>query len=117
MVDPDIIIEWITKADEDFEFARINFEEKKPFFSQICFHFNQSAEKYLKAYIIANKLGFRKIHDLPLLLKQCSSIDLSFNQLSEDCENLDTFYIEARYSVTWPVDFSKNEVNRAYRSA
>ena len=40
MVDPDIIIEWITKADEDFEFARINFEEEKPFFSQICFHFN-----------------------------------------------------------------------------
>ena len=117
MVDPDIIIEWITKADEDFEFARINFEEKKPFFSQICFHFNQSAEKYLKAYIIANKLGFRKIHNLPLLLKQCSSIDLSFNQLSEDCENLDTFYIEARYPVTWPVDFSKNEANRAYRSA
>jgi len=117
MVDPDIIIEWITKADEDFEFARINFEEEKPFFSQICFHFNQSAEKYLKAYIIANKLGFRKIHNLPLLLKQCRSIDLSFNQLSEDCENLDTFYIEARYPVTWPVDFSKNEANRAYRSA
>ena len=35
MVDPDIIIEWIIKADEDFEFARINFEEEKPFFSQI----------------------------------------------------------------------------------
>ena len=117
MVDPDIIIEWITKADEDFEFARINFEEEKPFFSQICFHFNQSAEKYLKAYIIANKLGFRKIHNLPLLLKQCSSKDLSFNQLSEDCENLDTFYIEARYPVTWPVNFSKNEAKRAYRSA
>jgi len=117
MVDPDIIIEWITKAAEDFEFARINFEEEKPFFSQICFHFNQSAEKYLKAYIIANKLGFRKIHNLPLLLKQCSLIDLSFNQLSEDCENLDTFYIEARYPVAWPVDFSKNEANRAYRSA
>ena len=79
MVDPDIIIEWITKADEDFEFDRINFEEEKPFFSQICFHFNQSAEKYLKAYIIANKLGFRKIHNLPLLLKQCSSIDLSLD--------------------------------------
>jgi len=117
MVDPDIIIEWITKADEDFEFARINFEEEKPFFSQICFHFNQSAEKYLKAYIIANKLGFRKINNLPLLLKQCSLIDLSFNQLSEDCENLDTIYIEARYPVAWPVDFSKNEANRAYRSA
>ncbi len=40
MVDRDIIEEWITKADEDFEFARINLEEEKQFFAQICFHFN-----------------------------------------------------------------------------
>ena len=63
MVDPDIIQEWVSKAEEDFEFARINFEEEKPYFAQICFHFHQSAEKYLKAYIIANELGFRKSHD------------------------------------------------------
>jgi len=53
MVDNEIIKEWITKADQDFEFARINLEEEKQFFAQICFHFNQSAEKYLKAFIIA----------------------------------------------------------------
>ena len=47
MVDPDIIEEWISKADEDFEFARINLEEEKPFHAQICFHFQQAAEKYL----------------------------------------------------------------------
>ena len=67
MVDRDIIKEWITKADQDFEFARINLEEKNNFFAQICFHFNQSIEKYLKAFIIANRLEFRKIHDLHLL--------------------------------------------------
>ena len=48
MVDPHIIKEWISKADEDFEFARINLEEAKPFYAQICFHFHQFAEKYLK---------------------------------------------------------------------
>jgi HEPN domain-containing protein len=61
MVDPKVVNEWITKADEDFEFARINLEEHKPFFSQICFHFHQAAEKYLKAYIVANDLEFKKI--------------------------------------------------------
>jgi HEPN domain-containing protein len=40
MVDPAIIREWISKADEDFEFARVNFEEGKPFYAQICFHFD-----------------------------------------------------------------------------
>ena len=39
MVDINIVHEWIDKADEDFEFARVNLEENKPFFAQICFHF------------------------------------------------------------------------------
>jgi len=38
MVDIEIVQKWLAKADEDFEFARTNFEEGKPFFAQICFH-------------------------------------------------------------------------------
>jgi HEPN domain-containing protein len=73
MADPQIIIEWIAKANDDFEFARVNLEEDKHFFSQICFHFHQAAEKYLKAFIVANDLEFKKIHDLPVLLKICKT--------------------------------------------
>ncbi len=50
MVNNEIIKEWISKADEDFEFALSNLKEGKTFFSQICFHFQQAAEKYLKSY-------------------------------------------------------------------
>ena len=57
MVDREIINEWRTKADDDFEFARINFEEEKPFFAQICFHFHQSAEKYLKLILLLISLS------------------------------------------------------------
>ena len=38
MFDREIINEWRMNADDDFEFARINLEEEKPFFAQICFH-------------------------------------------------------------------------------
>ena len=117
MVDRDIINEWISKGDEDFEFAKINFEEEKPFHAQICFHFQQAVEKYLKAYIIANELEFRKLHDLPLLLKKCSSKDRDFKDLAEDCEYLTTFYIEARYPVHWPIHLSRSETQKAYRAA
>lgn len=58
MVEIEIVQEWIEKANQDFEFARVNFEEDKPFYAQICFHFQQAAEKYLKAYIIAHELEF-----------------------------------------------------------
>ena len=37
------------KADDDFNFATANLREGSEFFSQICFHFQQTAEKYLKA--------------------------------------------------------------------
>lgn len=117
MVDREIINEWIAKADEDFEFAKINLEEEKPFYAQICFHFQQAVEKYLKAYIIANGLEFRKVHDLPLLLKQCCRKAPAFKNYADDCEFLATFYIEARYPVHWPVHLSKKEAEKAYSAA
>lgn len=109
MVDKEIINEWLSKAEEDFEFALINLREGKPFFAQICYHFQQAAEKYLKAYIIAHGLEFRKIHELPLLLKICQGKDSSIDQLKEDCEYLTTFYVETRYPVHWPTRFSREE--------
>jgi HEPN domain-containing protein len=117
MVDVQIIREWLAKADEDFEFARINFEEGKPFLAQISFHFQQAAEKYLKSYIIAHELEFLKIHDLPLLLKICTSKDLSFGHLRDDCEFLTTFYVDTRYPVHWPTLFSPDETKKAFQAA
>jgi len=117
MVDVAIIKEWISKADEDFEFALVNLEEERPFTAQICFHFQQSAEKYLKAYIISHDLEFRKTHDLPALLEICISKNSSFKQLSEDCEYLTTFYIETRYPVHWPTHFSEEEAAKSYQAA
>jgi HEPN domain-containing protein len=38
MADPTIVREWLSKADEDFSFAKINLEEDHKFYSQICFH-------------------------------------------------------------------------------
>ena len=67
MADPKVVREWLNKADEDFEFA-ISVIEDSNFFSQICFHFHQAAEKYLKSFVVAWDLEFKKIHDLPVLL-------------------------------------------------
>jgi len=85
MVDPAIVMEWLVKADEDYRFAEANLREDSGFYAQICFHFQQSAEKYLKAYIIAKGLAFDKVHDLVHLLKTCSAHEPAFNGLKEDC--------------------------------
>ena len=43
MVDPEIVREWLSKAEDDFDFALSNLSEGKPFLALICFHFQQSA--------------------------------------------------------------------------
>jgi HEPN domain-containing protein len=58
MAEREITQEWLSKADEDFRFALMNFNEGKEFFAQICFHLHQAAEKFLKAYIVAFDLEF-----------------------------------------------------------
>lgn len=117
MVETAIVAEWLNKADEDFEFAKVNLEEGKSFFPQICFHFQQAAEKYIKAFIIAKEIEFKKVHDLGLLLKMAASRDASLEELKEDSEYLAAFYIETRYPVHWPTNFTRSEASRAHHAA
>ena len=114
MVDKKVVKEWLNKAEEDIGFASINLADKNnTFYSQISFHFQQAAEKYLKTSIVAYELEFRKIHDLPELLKICQNYSDSFAELQEECEFLTDFYIDTRYPVHWPTEISREETVKA----
>jgi HEPN domain-containing protein len=117
MADPEIIREWITKAEEDFQFALISLNEKKPFYAHICFFFQQSAEKYLKALILAQGSKFQKTHDLALLLKNCLEKTPDIRSLVDDCDLLATFYVETRYPVHWPATFSEEDAEQACQAS
>lgn len=97
MVDKQIVEEWIVKANEDLAFAKTALEEGLEFYPQICFYLHQATEKILKAYILVNELGFKKMHDLIKLLQICSQKDLAFNKFFETAELLNPFYIGTRY--------------------
>jgi HEPN domain-containing protein len=116
MADPQLVREWIGKADEDFGFA-VSVIEESPYYSQICFHFHQAAEKYLKAHIIAYDLDFQKIHDLPVLLKICMQKDPELQKVLNDCKFLNRYYIDARYPVHWPTSYDKEEAQKAKLAA
>ena len=90
MADPAVVKEWLAKADEDFLFAEANLREGSEFYAQLCFHFQQAAEKYLKAYIISHNLPFDRVHDLVMLLKSCASHNPDFAELREECILLNT---------------------------
>ncbi len=117
MVDPAIVKEWIAKADEDYRFAEVNLREERDFFPQICFHFQQAAEKFLKAFIAAYDLEFRKTHDLGRLLDICTGKDPSFERIRADCEFLDGFYVDTRYPAHWPAHYTREEGQKAHAAA
>lgn len=116
MADPKLTQEWLQKADEDCGFAASVIEDS-PFFAQICFHFHQAAEKYLKAVIVADDLEFQKIHDLMTLLKTCLGSRPELIRLMPDCKLLNRFYIDTRYPVHWPTDYSKEKALQAQAAA
>ena len=117
MADRKIVAEWLGKADEDYNFALDNLREGNTFFAQVCFHFHQAAEKYLKAFIVAHDLEFEKVHNLIHLLKICSQKNASLESLGESCELLNAAYIETRYPVNWPTSYSKEKAELSKNAA
>lgn len=115
MADTEIVREWRNKADDDLNFARINLTERNDYYAQICFHLHQAAEKYLKSFIVAHDLEFEKTHNLIKLLKICASQKGELQQLMAECERLNTVYVDTRYPVHWPTDYSKEKALKLKR--
>ncbi len=115
MVDRQLIDEWLQKADEDYGFASSIIQDST-YYGQICFHYHQAAEKYLKAYIIAYELSFERIHDLIILLKICCEKDRSLSRIRDDCTFLNRFYINTRYPVHWPTKYTHEDAFNAQKA-
>jgi HEPN domain-containing protein len=117
MADTRIVKEWLSKADDDFAFADTTLRGGNTFYAQLCFHFQQSAEKYLKALIIAKNMEFEKVHNLVYLLKTCQKIDPSLATLFDECELLNSSYIDTRYPVHWPTNYTRERAHQAREAA
>jgi HEPN domain-containing protein len=90
MASPEMVKEWLQKAEEDFQFA-VGVLEDSTFYAQICLHFNQAAEKFLKAFMVAHDLESLKVHDLLLLLDLCSKVMPELQAIREECKFLNPF--------------------------
>ncbi len=62
-------LEWIKKAEGDYQVAKKEFRSDKPVFDAVCFHAQQCIEKYLKAWFSENHRQFPRTHDLIVLFE------------------------------------------------
>ena len=98
---------WIRKAENDLINAKhsINIKPKPPL-DTICFHAQQCAEKYLKAFLVFYDIEFEKIHDLGELVQLAMKEDGSFNQIIELGDKLTPYAVEI--SEVDPFPWTKN---------
>ena len=89
------IEQWIAKAGEDFKVIEKLTEFEIVANSAVCFHCQQLAEKYLKAFLLAAGKNIQKTHNIEFLLIECSEIDADFSFI--DPKNLTDFGVDIRY--------------------
>lgn len=93
---------WFMKADNDLKAGSDELATDNPATDTVCFHMQQCAEKYLKAFLVFHGKEISKTHNIALLLQQCIDIDNSFARLKNAGPALLTSYaVETRY----PDDF------------
>lgn len=107
---------WFKKAEEDlFVIKNILILEDAPA-NICCFHAQQSAEKYLKAYLISKNIVFPKTHDLELLVKLCIQINFGFNEILSNAISLINYAIVPRYPDLLD-DLTTEDAEQAYQNA
>lgn len=93
---------WVEKAEEDWDTANMLFKLTKPYKGIICFHFQQSAEKYIKAILVLKENSFPKTHDLTILNKICEKAGVLLGINEDDLDLLSGYAARARYPGAEP---------------
>ena len=93
------VLEWFYFGDADFDSAQILYGAYRKHHGIICYHCQQAAEKYLKAFLCYNGVIPPKIHVLETLCALCSDFDPFFNTIAKDCAYLSPFAVHARYPL------------------
>jgi HEPN domain-containing protein len=111
-----LIEEWITKAEHDLGMAELAIANKPEYKDLICFHCQQCAEKYLKAYLICLDVSFKKSHSLIYLLDRLATVENVPDNLYETAEILEDYGVAVRYPGDWNL-LNAEDIREAHQVA
>lgn len=109
----DIAQEWFDIAELDLSSAKYLQTMQPTPIEIICYHCQQSVEKYLKGYLALNEHEIVKTHDLLILNKLCMNYDIEFKDLKEECLRLTDFGVNIRYP--YPMDLNESDMKLAIK--
>lgn len=92
------VTEWVTKAEDDYRAAAaLKRRRAKPLYDAVCFHCQQCAEKYLKAYLVSQGVAPAKIHDLEALVREGMAHDVRLSVFVAASARLAQYAVIFRY--------------------
>ncbi len=107
--------EWIKKAESDWLLAvSLMRRRKPPVRDHACFHFQQAAEKYVKARLEEAGVRFPKIHDIAALLQMAASIEPLWPSMTIAARRLNKYAVNVRYPGE---ESSEAEMKTAHKDA
>jgi len=93
---------WIRKAESDLTNLEMCLRENDAL-DTACFHAQQVAEKYIKAYLTVENVNFPYIHNLEKLIELCAQRDPAFAIIKTMGQELTPYAITGRYDAEfWP---------------
>lgn len=87
---------WLEKANEDIQVALLIIKEDIPLTGPVCFHCQQAAEKFFKAFLTLHRIDFPKTHNLDYLHELCKKINAKMFE-NIDTKDLNAFGVDIRY--------------------
>jgi len=100
--DRDVAAGWIQKAESDLANVAICLERNVAR-DTACFHAQQAAEKYLKAYLTYHDVDFPFVHDLERLVTLCAQLDPAYADIRATAASLTPYAVVLRYDMEfWP---------------
>lgn len=115
MNNKDIASEWFVFAKNDLNSAQFLLNMKPLPLEIICYHCQQSSEKYLKGYIALNGGDILRTHDLTILNKICKKYNSDFGEIEDDCIELVDYGVHVRYP--FHIDLEEYDMKKAIESA
>jgi len=92
-----IVQDWLHKADLDLRAAETLLAQNPPLLYPSCFHAQQAAEKYLKAFLTSRQVEFPKTHDIREILRLAATADQALVANLQAAATLTPYAVEARY--------------------
>ena len=88
---------WVHKANQDIRAAEALLLQEPPLLYPSCFHSQQAAEKYLKAYLTQRQMEFPKTHSIRELLGLVRTLDEELADALLPTAVLTPYGVEIRY--------------------